>query len=95
MVVVDTIEGTVGETLWFHYDIANDVLYLRLAEFRDAEVVGEETPDGLFLMRTLADDKAVGLEVVNWWKRFGQGTLPDSMHELAEVIEPWTARLAA
>jgi hypothetical protein len=95
MVTVDAIEGTVGDTLWFHYDIGNDVLYLRLTKYRDAAVVGEETPDGLFLMRALDDNKPAGLEIVNWWKRFGAGNLPDSMNKLAEVIEPWSAKLAA
>jgi hypothetical protein len=95
MVTVDAIEGTVGEALWFHYDVSADVLYLRLLRYRDADVLGEETPDGYFLMRTLEGDEVAGLEVVHWWKRFGDGELPDSMHRLAEIIEPWTEKLAA
>lgn len=95
MVTIDAIEGTVGKAMWFHYDVENDVLYLRLAKYRDAEVVGEETPDGLFLMKTIDGNKSAGLEIVNWWKRFGTGKLPDSMHGIADKIEPWTNRLAA
>lgn len=95
MVTVDSIEGTVGSTLWFHYDIGNDVLYLRRTEYRDAVVVGEETPDGLFLMKTIDGGNPAGLEIVNWWKRFGTGELPDSMHGLADKIEPWARRMAA
>jgi len=37
----------------------------------------------------------VGMTVVSWWKRFGSGDLPDSMHDLATAIEPWARRLAA
>lgn len=95
MVKVDAIEGIVGGNLWFHYDMGNDVLYIRLSNARGGEVVGEETPEGLFMMRDSRTDKPVGLEIVNWWKRFGSGTLPDSIHKVASLIEPWTARLAA
>ena len=36
MVKVDVIEGTVNDVLWCHYDLAGDVLYLRLASERHA-----------------------------------------------------------
>lgn len=35
MLRIDTIEGTVGNTLWCHYDVTNDTLYLRLAKDRE------------------------------------------------------------
>ena len=95
MVKVDTIEGTVGDVLWCHYDLANDVLYLRLTAHRDAKTYAEETADGFLQLRREDDDTVVGLTVVNWWKRYGQGALPDSIRELEQAIEPWAKKLAA
>ncbi|HYG74255.1 MAG TPA: DUF2283 domain-containing protein [Planctomycetota bacterium] len=95
MVSVDTLEGTIDQTLWFHYDVGNDVLYLRLIEHRQTEVHGEETPDGVFVMKSLSDDKVVGIEITNWWKRFGKGPLPDSLTQVTQSIEPWISRVAA
>ena len=34
MVKTDTIEGTVDQTMVYHYDVANDVHYLRLISGR-------------------------------------------------------------
>ena len=31
---LDTIEGTIPQDLWFHYDVGNDVLYIRLESNR-------------------------------------------------------------
>lgn len=73
---MDTIEGTIGESMWYHYDRDNDVLYLRLASQRDVKAFGEETPDGFILLRT-ADDAVVGMTVVDYWRRFGEGRLQD------------------
>ena len=95
MVKVDTIEGTVDDVLWYHYDLANDVLYLRLTAHRDAPTYAEESDDGFLLVRREDNDDLVGITVVNWWKRFGQGNLPDSIHELELAIEPWAKKLAA
>lgn len=95
MVKVDTIEGLVDDVLWCHYDISNDVLYLRLVKHRQAPAYSEETDDGLLLVRRQDTDDVAGLTVVNWWKRFGKGELPDSIHELERAIEPWARRLAA
>jgi len=95
MVVTDCLEGVANGVLWFHYDMSNDVLYLRLLAHREAETVSEETPDGLLLLRRSDTDDPVGLTVVNWWKRFGKGTLPDSISELQRHIEPWAERVAA
>ena len=95
MVVAEALEGVVDGTYWFHYDMANDVLYLRRASERDTETVSEETPDVLLLLRRSDTEEAVGLTVVNWWKRFGQGALPDSISELQRHIEPWARRVAA
>lgn len=95
MVVTDTLEGTINQQLWYHYDRVNDVLYLRLVAERSAETVAEETADGLLQLRRADTDKIVGMTVVNWWKRFGQGKPPDSIKELESHIEPWGQRIAA
>jgi hypothetical protein len=95
MVITDTIEGVVDGTLWFHCDLTNDVLYIRIASRRGTSAVGEETPDGFILLRDAETDEAIGITVVNWWKRFGQGELPDSISELQRLIEPWARRVAA
>jgi len=95
MVSADVLEGTVDQALWFHYDLANDVLYLRLASQRNAQTVAEETPDGLLLLKCADTDKPVGLTIVNWWKRFGSGVRPDSISELQKHIEPWAKKVAA
>ncbi|MFH1417157.1 MAG: DUF2283 domain-containing protein [Planctomycetota bacterium] len=95
MVVTDTLEGTADAALWYHYDIANDVLYLRLSNERQTATLSEETHDGFLLLRRESDGQPVGLTVVNWWKRFGQGDLPDSIKELERCIEPWAKKVAA
>ncbi len=95
MVKTDTLEGTVDGVLWYHYGLANDVLYVRLGEQRDAETYAEETDDGFLLLRREDTDEAVGLTVVNWWQRFGTGHLPDSIRELERSIEPWAKKIAA
>ena len=94
-IVTDTLEGVIDEQLWFHYDLANDVLYLRLAAHRDTPTVAQETPEGFLLLRREDNDALVGLTVVNWWKRFGRGARPDSISQLEHLIEPWAAKLAA
>ena len=98
MVRTDTVEGTIGggpSALWFHYDLGSDVLYIRLASDRNAPTTAEETPDGFLLLRRESDDHPVGITVVGWWKRFGSGTLPDSLREIARSVEPWASRIAA
>ncbi len=95
MVKVDAIEGTADDVLWYHYDLSSDVLYLRLADQRESPTYAEESPDGLLVLHREDDDRVVGLTVVNWWKRFGRGGLPDSLRELEARIEPWARRLAA
>jgi hypothetical protein len=93
MVTVDTIKAVVDGVLWFHYDLTNDVLYVRLASHRESACVGEETPDGLVLLRDERAEQPVGMTVVNWWKRFGVGEPPDSQAELRRLIEPWARRV--
>jgi hypothetical protein len=95
MVTTETLEGTINSALWYHYDAANDVLYLRVRSTRETPAVGEETDDGFILLRDEQTDQPVGLTIVNWWKRFGQGALPDSIAEIQRRIEPWAQKLAA
>lgn len=95
MVSIDTIEGIIDSALWYHYDVGDDVLYIRFAAKRDAETIGEETEDGLILLRDAKDGRSVGITVVNWWKRSGHGGLPDSIRQLQTYIEPWAKRVAA
>lgn len=72
----DTVEGVLEDSLAYHFDMTNDVLYLRLVSTQEQEVFGEETPDGFLLFRT-EDDKIAGLTVVGYWERFGEGRLAD------------------
>lgn len=92
MAVAESLEGSVG-SLWFQYDIRNDVLYLRLLTRRDDEAHGEEMDDGYILLRAMDDDAPVGITIVNWWKRFGRNELPDSVTQILARIEPWAERL--
>lgn len=94
MATVESIEGAAGP-FWFHYDLSNDVLYLRLASARDIDSYGEENDSGFIVLRSMSDDRAVGMTVVNWWKRFGAGSVPDSVREIAERVEPWAQRAQA
>ena len=95
MVTTDTLEGLINNAYWFHYDAPNDVLYLRAASQRETPALGEETDDGLILLRDENTNHPIGLTVINWWKRFGQGPLPDSLSEIQRHIEPWAQKLAA
>lgn len=95
MVATDTIEGTIDSSLWFHYDLTNDVLYLRLADRRDVQTYADEQDDGSLVLRSLNDDSTVGLTIVDWWKTYGNGDIPDSLRRLEEEIEPFAQKLAA
>jgi hypothetical protein len=92
---LDTIEGTLPPEMWFHYDVGNDVLYLRLQSKRRSITFGEETDDGLIFLRDTKNKAPVGITVVNWWKRFGKGSLPDSIREIQRKIKPLARRLSA
>ena len=81
------IEGIWQSVLHYHFDIDNDVLYLRLASKMDVETYAEDTEDGYTLLRSLDDDSSVGLVVINYWKRFGIGKLEDaSLSTLEQVV---------
>lgn len=95
MVITDTLEGTVNQTLSYHYDVTCDVLYLRLVSDMDTPAVGEENDQGLIEFRDERTGRLVGITVVNWWKRFGRGELPDSIQAIQRHIAPWAGKLAA
>jgi hypothetical protein len=89
------LEGVINGVLWYHYDVGSDVLYLRLLSERNTPTLGEETPDGFILLRSEATNAPTGLTIVNWWKRFGKGQLPDSISKIQSLIEPLAQKLAA
>jgi hypothetical protein len=93
MATTETLEGTINRTVSYHYDIADDVLYLRLVTSREAPALGEESDDGLIELRDEATAELVGITVVSWWKRFGRGPLPDSIREIENRIEPLALKL--
>ncbi|KKM19046.1 hypothetical protein LCGC14_1659560 [marine sediment metagenome] len=88
---VETIEWF-DDVHHYHYDVSNDVLYLRLDYHRDVPIYAEEDKDGSLLLRQDNDD-LVGIVVINWWKNFGEGNLPDSLIEIQRCMEPWIERL--
>ena len=95
MVMAGTLEGVVDACVSFHYDLSADVLYLRLIDQADTQAVGEDTPDDLVLFRREETDEVVGLDVISWWKRFGDETPRDSLREITRRIEPMAERLLA
>ena len=66
MVKVDAIERTSNNALWCHYDVSNDVLYLRFASERETPTYADEDDGGLIVLRCETEDAVVGLTVVNW-----------------------------
>lgn len=95
MVATDSVEGTIDNALWFHYDMENDILYLRTVSSRNMSTYADEQPDGTMLLRSLESDAPVGLTLINWWKQHGTGKIPDSIRDLEHNIEPIAQRLAA
>jgi hypothetical protein len=67
------ISGVYNGVLRYHYDAGSDVLYLRLTRHADTEAYGEETDEGYILLRSVAGDAVVGMTIVSYWQRFGQG----------------------
>jgi hypothetical protein len=95
MVTTDTLEGVIDGTLRYHYDVQADVLYLKLVSAEETETYADTTDDGDLLLLDEKSDKPVGLTIISWWKRFGQGTLPDSLREIQQHIEPLGGQIAA
>lgn len=78
MVNLDTVEGEINGSVSYHYDAIADVLYLRRAGTLDLPTLGEETDEGLIELRDEQSGELVGITVVSWRKRFGNGVFPDS-----------------
>ena len=96
MTMVHTVEGVLHRVVHYHFDVRNDVLYLSLADMLDRDTYGEETDDGLVILRTIDDDRLAGLTVVSYWRRFGSGSVADlSMDALMSRAELLTERLTA
>lgn len=94
---IDTLQGTLDDSVWFHLDLSNDVLYFRLQRTRHDPVFGEEAPEGFTLLRT-DGGLAAGMTIVHYWKRFGSGDLSRaSIHTIKERVSAWaqTHSLAA
>jgi hypothetical protein len=86
---IDTLQGTLDDAVWFHLDLSNDVLYFRLQETRQEPVFGEETPEGITLLRT-EEGHVAGMTIVHYWRRFGSGDLSSaSIHAIKERVAAW------
>jgi uncharacterized protein YuzE len=95
MVKTDAIEGIVDNLFRFHYDLFADVLYIRLLSAERTKSIGDVTDEGDILLRDEKSDRPIGLTIVSWWKRYGQGALPDSIREIQARIEPYAKKVAA
>ena len=95
MVKIDAIEGIIDDTLRFHYSMFADVLYFRLLIAKGTPTFGDLTDNGDILLRDETTDRPVALTIVSWWKRFGHGTLPDSISEIQKLIEQVAKKVAA
>jgi hypothetical protein len=95
MVKVQAIEGMISGKFHFRYDIAADRLQINLPSMDGMATSGEHTPAGDTLVRNLKTGTPVALTANNWWKRNGQGSLPDSISELEKHIEPLANSLSA
>lgn len=86
---IDTLQGFLGDSIWFHLDLDNDVLYLREQATRNMPVYGEEDSNGFTVLRT-DDGKFAGMTIVTYWKRFGTGDLGRaSIHTVKERVAEW------
>lgn len=93
--VIDTVEGMIDDSLWYHYDLTNDALYLQLISTRGQETFGEETDEGFILFRT-ENDQIAGLTITGYWKQFGTGKIQDStLLGLQHQVEQAAQRLPA
>lgn len=91
---IETIEGVWQETLFYHYDVTADVLYVRLCSRLGEPVYGEEDENGFHLMRSQADDALVGLSVIGYWRLFGANLTPtDGRTDWRELFEDSVAEL--
>ncbi len=83
--VLNTLEGTVGTDVWFHYDLANDVLYLSLSGERETPSYSEETTGAGMEVRRIDDDELIGMTIVGWGKRRGL-PMPCDISQIAKAL---------
>jgi hypothetical protein len=95
MVTLDTLAGFIAPRVHFHYDAFADVLYLRLAAELRTATYGDVTDGGDVLLRDERDGRPVGLTLISWWRRFGDGPLPDSLREFSARVQPFATQIAA
>ena len=93
MVIAGNLEGVDDDRVSFHCGLAADVLYLRRLDRPDAIAIGEDTADDLRLSHDEASDEVIGLDVISWWSRFGEGASRDSLREISRRIAPMARRL--
>jgi hypothetical protein len=92
---IDTIEGVWQDSLSYHYDRFADVLYVERVDAADEEAYGQEEEPGCHMMRSLADDRLVGLTVVGYWRRYGGVSLTDlRAADLERKLEAYVGELA-
>lgn len=93
-VTARSVEGVWGNALHYHLDLDNDVLYVRLLSKMDTEAYGEDTPEGFTLLRALDDDAVVGMVILSYWKRFGDGDVADAtLRAIERPVERFAGRL--
>lgn len=92
---LETSAGLTHARVHFHYDVFADVLYHRLAAGLRTPACGDETDAGDVLLRDERDGRPVGLTIISWWKRIGQGPLPDSLREFSARVQPFASQIAA
>ncbi len=92
---IDTIEGVWKDRLSYHYDRFADVLYVARLDALDEEAYGEEDEAGCHVMRSLADNRLVGLTVVGYWRRYGAASLTElRAADLERQLEAHVGELA-
>jgi hypothetical protein len=89
VIEIDTLQGILGDSIWFHFDLSNDVLYLRDKATRKDPAFGEENSEGFTVLHTNNGEFA-GMTIVNYWRRFGSGDLRRaSIHTVKERVAVW------
>jgi hypothetical protein len=93
MVHTETIEGNIGEGLWFHCDAGGDVLHLRRVEHRVTPTVGEMLEGGLVLLLREDSEEVVGATFLDWWRTRGEGECWASREAFEQALEETAMRV--
>jgi hypothetical protein len=93
-VTARSVEGVWENALHYHLNLDNDVLCVRLLSNMDTEAYDEDTPEGLTLLRALDDDAVVGMVIISYWKRFGEGDVAGTtLRALEKKVEQFAGHL--